>query len=108
MVHAIPLLATRSKIGQYPRLYLRLVFKDDQTMLHDLRSYIKIESDEEALRDITEYKVDVTALMAYLTKNAALIQSIYYYEDEALSLVNKGEDCTIGECLQGFDTIVLE
>lgn len=43
MKNAIPNLATRSKIGQYPRLYLRVEYKDDQTILGDLRDYINLK-----------------------------------------------------------------
>ncbi|HIE13576.1 MAG TPA: type I-B CRISPR-associated protein Cas7/Csh2, partial [Desulfotomaculum sp.] len=37
MVNAIPLAATRSKIGQYPRLYLRVLFADGETFMGDPR-----------------------------------------------------------------------
>ena len=41
IIKAIPLLATRSKIGQYPRLYLRVQYKDTETMLGDFRYHVK-------------------------------------------------------------------
>ena len=43
MKHAIPNLATRSKIGQYPRLYFRVEYKDNETILGDLRDYIDLK-----------------------------------------------------------------
>ena len=53
MVKAIPLLATRSKIGQEPRLYMRFELKDSETV-KDLRNYIEIRKGEEIddIRDI--------------------------------------------------------
>lgn len=47
MVEALPLLATtRSKLGQTPRLYLRVEYKDDLTFLGDLRVGIKLNRDD--------------------------------------------------------------
>jgi len=44
IIEAIPLEATtRSKIGQTPRLYLRLEYQDDKTFLGDLRRYVSLK-----------------------------------------------------------------
>ena len=110
MVNAIPLLATRSKIGQYPRFYLRLEFADGGTMLRDLRSYIKLESDfnEQAIRDVNEYKIDVTALKNYLESKKEKIKKVYCYADPALQLVNEGEAITAEALLDRFETVNLD
>lgn len=51
MKNAIPNLVTRSKIGQYPRLYFRVEYKDSQTILGDLRDYINLKEKSESIRD---------------------------------------------------------
>ena len=45
--YAIPQQATRSKIGQYPRLYMRVEYKDSETVLGDYRNYLKLERIED-------------------------------------------------------------
>ncbi len=109
---SIPLLATRSKVGQYPRLYIRLEFKDSETMLRDLRSYIKIIPSEgiedTGIRDITECSVDISRLMEYLNANKELIGKIYYFCDEALRLSCDNKNVLIEEALNEFNLIKVQ
>lgn len=102
MKKAIPLQATRSKIGQTPRLYLRVEFKDNQTMLNDLRSYIKLVSEEESLRSIEEGALECENLKDYLNRNKELISKIYYFKDDELKLLLAGNKCSITEVLAGL------
>jgi CRISPR-associated protein Csh2 len=105
---AIPLLATRSKIGQYPRFYLRLDFKDTETILRDLRSYIKLNPDDSSIRDVNECSLDITKLVAYLNENRDSINKIYYFYDEALSLKNKDEKTLLEKALENFNIIKVQ
>ena len=52
MVMAIPFNRTRSKMGQFPRLYLRVQAKDKRQILKDLREFVSLEYKTE-----NEYKV---------------------------------------------------
>lgn len=104
MVNAIPLLSTRSKIGQYPRLYLRFELVDEQSVLRDLRSYIKLSDDSPTLRDITECELDVSALSRYLEEQRSKIKCVYYYNDETLKMVRDGEAITMDALLAGLET----
>jgi CRISPR-associated protein Csh2 len=91
MVNAIPFCRTRSKIGQTPRLYLRVELVDNKTFLKDLREPLPpIPDDDYKIRGIDEFKVDIVGLVEYLTKFEAKIRNIYYWKDEALQL--KGWD----------------
>lgn len=92
MVKAIPLSRTRSKIGQSPRLYLR-VEMDKDGFLNDLRDYIRLAEDErvDTLRDVT---LDVTDLVAYLTA-AKNIRSIVLWQDPQLKVKCKGTKCDL-------------
>ncbi|WP_284680233.1 type I-B CRISPR-associated protein Cas7/Csh2 [Aceticella autotrophica] len=51
--YAIPNLATRSKIGQYPRLYIRAEYSDKETILGDFRDYIELKTITVKQQDIT-------------------------------------------------------
>lgn len=102
MKKAIPLQATRSKIGQTPRLYLRVEFKDNRTMLNDLRGYVKLVSEEESLRSIEECALECENLKNYLNKNKELISKIYYFKDDELKLLLAGSGCSITEVLAGL------
>ncbi|SHG49794.1 CRISPR-associated protein, Csh2 family [Thermosyntropha lipolytica DSM 11003] len=102
MKKAIPLQATRSKIGQTPRLYLRVEFKDNQTMLNDLRGYIKLAGEEESLRSIEECALECGRLKAYLDQNKDLIAKVYYFKDDELRLLVDGKACSILDVLAGL------
>lgn len=105
ILKAIPLLATRSKIGQYPRLYLRVQYKDTETMLGDFRYHVKPDKIE-GLRDITDYKLDVTKLKENLAKNIDKLDKVFYWQDENLKITSGGEERPIGEILNLKDNIL--
>lgn len=105
---AIPLLATRSKIGQYPRLYLRLEFNDSETILRDLRSYIKLSPDDSSIRDVNECSLDISKLIAYLNENKNDINKICYFIDDALNIENNGEKVLFEKALENFNIIKVQ
>lgn len=87
MINAIPFCRTRSKIGQAPRLYLRVEFSDNKTFLNDLREYIKFESkDELTARSIDNFKINIVDLAEYLGNFSEKIESVHYWKDEKLQL----------------------
>lgn len=87
MKNAIPNLATRSKIGQYPRLYLRVEYKDSETILGDLRDYINLKEKNENIRDVNECTIEIDRLVSHLNNNKDKIKTIYYYLDSSLKLM---------------------
>jgi CRISPR-associated protein Csh2 len=102
MKYAIPELATRSKIGQYPRLYLRVEYKDNETILGDLRDYLKFSSEDESVRDIKEVALDITELVKFLNENSDKISKLHYFADEKLKLVLSGNKVDFKEAFGGF------
>lgn len=88
MIKAIPLNRTRSKIGQTPRLYLRVELTDDQSFLNDLREYISLESSvaESELREISQCTLDASELSDYLQKNEGQINTIHFWKDDKLQI----------------------
>lgn len=102
MVKAIPALATRSKIGQYPRLYLRVEYKDNMTVLGDFRDYIKLEEKAESIRDIKECALEVGDLLKLFALNKEKIDKIYYFHDTNFELKTEGETKGLKELLGEF------
>jgi CRISPR-associated protein Csh2 len=86
IINSIPLLATRTKIGQYPRLYLRIEYTSPEFLLGDLRKYISIESDQKdangrkvPIRFVSDYSIDVTKLNELLVKNEDKLKSVQWW-----------------------------
>ena len=87
MVNAIPFCRTRSKIGQTPRLYLRVELTDSKTFLKDMREPLRFVSDDDfKVRGVDEFKVDIKGLVEYLRKFEAKIENLHYWKDENLQL----------------------
>ncbi|OFI05280.1 hypothetical protein CLOACE_18480 [Clostridium acetireducens DSM 10703] len=108
MKYAIPAQATRSKIGQYPRLYLRVEYNDDETILGDMRDYININQEAENLREIKELKLDITELIAHLNENSKRIKAIHYYYDSKLKLILNEKEESFENAFKDFTMIEVE
>lgn len=106
MVKAIPLMSTRSKIGQYPRLYLRLEFIDKETMLKDLRTLVKLTKEEDVF-DINEIKLNVKDLVDYLLDNKDLIKRINIFQDKSLNTIYEKNEKPLDELLSEFEINIL-
>lgn len=88
MIKALPLEATtRSKIGQTPRLYMRVEYKDDTTFLGDLREYISL-TPEEGLSDIADFEVECSKLEDLLDRNRGKISKIVFWKHPDLKGAN--------------------
>ncbi|BCS82393.1 type I-B CRISPR-associated protein Cas7/Csh2 [Anaerocellum diazotrophicum] len=105
MKEAIPLQATRSKIGQYPRLYMRVEYVDDKTLLGELRDYVKLIEVVEKPRKIEDVQLDITDLAEFLHKNKNVISKIYYFKHPELCLVCGGN---VVDFKDAFGTFELE
>lgn len=102
MRHAIPNLATRSKIGQYPRLYMRVEYKDSETVLGDYRDYIELDEEVSNVRDITECSLIIDKLVDLLENNREKIERIYYFADESIDLTLNNEIVSFEEAFKNF------
>ena len=87
MINAIPFCRTRSKIGQTPRLYLRIEFLNNKTFLNDLREYIKFQSEDElTARSIDDFEINIVDLAEYLKSFSDRIKAVHYWKDERLQI----------------------
>lgn len=83
MLRAIPLLATRSKIGQYPRLYLRFEFTDAETFMGDMREDLRLEPDT-GLRSIQDLRLEIGGLRDRILGVRDRIGRVFLWQDREL------------------------
>lgn len=91
VVRAIPLQTTRSKIGQYPRLYMRIEYHDEQTMLGDWREGLKLAA-EDNLRSTSDVHIDLNALLETIRAEHQRITTVYFWMDPKLSATWEGRN----------------
>jgi CRISPR-associated protein Csh2 len=96
VIKAIPLLATRSKIGQYPRLYMRFVFADDETFMGDLRDYVKLVPDRN-LRSTADSVLEVGNLLKKISQMSARIEHLFLWHQPELQTAVNGSKVDLRE-----------
>ncbi|REJ16315.1 MAG: type I-B CRISPR-associated protein Cas7/Csh2 [Caldibacillus debilis] len=98
MVKAIPLNATRSKVGQYPRLYLRVEYNSPEFVAGDFRDLVSL-NETEGLRGISEVELQADRLLNKLTEIKEEIAKIYFWQDTNLILEGHGQKGTLPDLL---------
>lgn len=94
--NAIPVMAsTRSKVGQKPRLLLRVEYRDAYTFLGDLRGKVMI-APAEGLRDVADFELDCSLLFQFLRERKEKIARVLLLQDPELKVKNG----PLGEVLQ--------
>ena len=88
MLKAIPANRTRSKINQFPRLYIRIEMNDNQTFMKDLREYVKFIPliDEYKIENVENYELDLTDLTDYISKFDSKIAKIVCWKDDKITI----------------------
>lgn len=106
MVNSIPFCRTRSKIGQTPRIYLRVELNDNKTFLNDLREYISFKCENSSIKSTDDYEIGIVDLVNYLTKFSGKIEKIHYWKNDKVQ-VNGWEKLveTFNDKLQEVDNI---
>ena len=99
-------LISGSKFGQMPRLLLQVIYKENQNYhigeLDKLISKIS-EKPDEAIRDITDLKIDITNLINTLSANKDKIEKIKFIIDERIKFVKNGNDTDIRTALEKLE-----
>jgi len=99
MLKAIPLQATRSKVGQYPRLYARFVFTDAETFMGDPRPNLRLESDR-GLRSVAEATLEIGGMAERLARVKDRIERVYVWQDPELRTTVNGRPLTLPAWLE--------
>ncbi len=97
LVKSIPLLATRSKIGQAPRLYMRIEYVDDLTMFGDWRDQLAPLG--ESLTGINDVVLQAERLIAKLEQVQDNIRYLHLFEDTDLTVSSNGSTGVLSELL---------
>lgn len=86
-------LITRSKVGQQPRLLLRVIYKEKEFHIGDIHKLLSISSpvDEMSIRDLKEITLDTNKLIETLSNNSDKIEKLQIKLDPLLNLTNKFE-----------------
>lgn len=101
-------LISRSKIGQVPRLLLKVNYSEKNFYTGELKEYIKLKSDvmDEKIRDISDIKLDITELVNILEQNKGKIDSVQYLVDERVNISKDGKEIKLAD-LPKFSEIEL-
>lgn len=95
-------LVSRSKVGQMPRLLLKVDYKEKNYHLGDLLTGIELQTnltDERAIRSTKDYTLECDELLAKLLKNKARIASIGLQVDDSLQIQQAGQDIYLVEAI---------
>ncbi|MCR4320197.1 MAG: type I-B CRISPR-associated protein Cas7/Csh2 [Candidatus Brocadiaceae bacterium] len=93
-------LITGSKFGQMPRVLIQVLYKEGQNFhIGELDKHISITSDKnhEAVRDITEVKIDITSLVNALNANKDTIEKIRLMVDGRVQFVKEVHEVKDGK-----------
>jgi len=83
---------SRSKLGQAPRLYVRLEYEADNYHVGGLQNHVSLsERSEEPLRSVNDVVLDVSDLVAALGRVRDRIETVHVVGDEYLTLEHDAE-----------------
>ena len=103
-------LISGSKFGQMPRLLIQIIYKENQNFhIGELDKLVSIKSEkpDEAIRDISEVKIDITELIETLTKYKDKIEKIRFKCDDRAKFIKDGQDIDIKIAFSGFSLVEL-
>jgi CRISPR-associated protein Csh2 len=90
ILKSIPLHATRSKVGQEPRLYLRVEYTSDDFILGDFRKWITCKNNndkkDDELFSVKDVILDIKPLLAALDTHQDRIAKIVLWKDDTLAI----------------------
>jgi CRISPR-associated protein Csh2 len=98
-------LISGSKFGQVPRLLLQVVYKQGLNFyIGELDKLISMSIDkaDEALRDISEAKIEVGQLIKALKENQEKIETIRFKLDLRISITQDNKDINLVDALKDF------
>lgn len=84
---------SRSKLGQEPRLYLRVEYEEGNYHIGGLHEMLELddEASADSLRSVSDVTVDATALVDALETAADRIETLHIVGDDRLSVTIDGE-----------------
>lgn len=97
-------LISRSKIGQLPRILFKINYKEDSYHIGGVLNKIKLKStiEDEAIRGIKDYSIDLTEFISSISKNKDKIDNIEFNIDEDVNFTNNGEVIVLKDSIEGI------
>lgn len=95
-------LISRSKVGQMPRLLIKVNYKENNFHIGDLLSKIKLQTnlnEEEEIRSMDDYVLSLDNLVNILNKNSEKIESIGYLVDDGLKFVLENKNVNFQDAI---------
>lgn len=94
-------LISRSKVGQMPRLLMKVNYKEKNYHIGDLDGHLKLRSEkrDEELRGTEDYVLDAASLLETLKENKTKIKSIELALDDRLNIVAGETPIDLAEAL---------
>jgi len=95
-------LISRSKVGQMPRLLIKIDYLENNYHIGDLDKLFVISSDlsEEQLRDISDFKIDISKLVNVIVKNRDKIAMVTYIVDDRTKFILNNIELKFEEILR--------
>ena len=99
---------SRSKLGQEPRLYLRVEYTDEQFQLGDLHQLLDTvhEKPEKELRSIRDLHLNVTELLETLQTYENRLEAVHLVGSDLLQVINNGETGGIDTLYDAFRDVL--
>ena len=87
-------LISRSKMGQTPRLLIKVNYKENNYHIGDLDKCLVLKSEvkDEEIRSTEDYVIDMTKLIEIMLKNKDKIENVEYIWDDRLKLIYNGDE----------------
>lgn len=95
-------LITRSKVGQMPRLLIQVIYNEPYYLIGELDKRIKVKTDlrEEELRDVSQFDLNISSLIADLKGKKENIARIRGQEDSRLRLLLDDKVVSLAEAFE--------
>lgn len=95
-------LISRSKVGQMPRMLLKIDYLENNYHIGDLDKLIDISSDlsDEQLRDISDFRFDISKLINVLVKYKEKIALVNYIIDDRAKFICNNKEQKFEEILR--------
>jgi CRISPR-associated protein Csh2 len=101
-------LISRSKVGQNPRLLIKVNYSKENYHIGDIDHMVKLVSDipDETIRDISDVRLDITALVNKFQEKAESIKDIELLADDRVKFVFDGSNFAISDLAKATDVTV--
>lgn len=100
-------LITRTKIGQMPRLLIRVIYREDNYHIGDLEKKISIvkDIDDKEIRNITDFKIDLTELHQTLFNERDKIKKVEIEANQDAIFIVEGKEYKGRDVVKAFSDV---